>query len=127
MLRKQFGKFLMVVFLAGVVPVLGETVKGSAETPEGEFRWEIVLTPTGQADYYRCTIEVTETATNEVIFAPAVTFKAGSPVVADDRGGVYTSKVTISAEPGTGSALVDLEIRKGEVDLVATRTQVTLK
>ena len=126
MLRKGFGMFLVAI-LAGVVPVLAETVKGSAGTSEGELRWEIVLTPTARADYYRCTIEVTKAATNEVIFAPAVTFKAGSPVVADDTGGEYTSKVTISADAATGSALVDLEIRKGEADLVAARTQVALK
>lgn len=41
--------------------------------------------------------------------------------------GEYTSKVTIIADPATGSALIDLEIRKGEVDLVAARTQVALK
>src|SRR4028119_427600 len=109
---KKFAGILLMVY-ATALPIAADTVTGSVETPDGEFKWSIVLTPTGQPNFYQCTVEVTKTSTNELVFAPAVTFEAGKPIVADDTGGEYTSKLTIKADPATGSAMVDIEIRKG--------------
>ncbi|HEX8617250.1 MAG TPA: hypothetical protein VF911_06670 [Thermoanaerobaculia bacterium] len=109
------------------VPLFAETASGRSQTPDGELTWKIVLTPTDQENVYRCTVEVTKTATNELLFAPAITFEAGKPAVADSAGPEYTGKVTIRTTPETAAATIDLEIRKGTVDLIAARTQMRLQ
>ncbi|HYK03058.1 MAG TPA: hypothetical protein VE974_14955 [Thermoanaerobaculia bacterium] len=124
MLKRSLGVVLLLI--AATVPLLAETVKGRSETPDGEFTWEIVLTPTAQEGVYNCKIEVTKTSTNELVFAPSITFEAGKPVTANTTG-EYTGKVTVNADPATGTAMIDLELRKGAVDLVGARTQLALK
>lgn len=99
---------------------------GFSETPDGDFTWKIVLTPAAQENVYDCKVEVTKTATKEILFAPAVVFEAGKQAIASTTG-EYATKVTIDSDPATGSAMVTLEISKGTVELVGARTQMRLK
>ncbi len=124
MLKRMFFVALFVAIAA--IPAFAETASGSSQTADGEFTWQIVFTPTGQENFYRCTVEVKKTATNELVFAPAITFEAGQPVVADSNGPEYNSKLTIRTTR-SGEAIVDLELRKGPLDLLAARTQMHLK
>jgi hypothetical protein len=124
MLKKSLGVALLLI--ATALPLFAETVTGFSETPDGDFTWKIVLTPTGKENIYECKVEVTKSATNELVFAPAVTFEAGRQAIASSTG-EYAVKVTINADPATGTALVDLEISKGTVELLGARTQMALK
>jgi len=124
MLKKSLGVLLLLT--ATALPLFAETVTGFSETPDGDFTWKIVLTPTAQENVYDCRVEVTKSATNELVFAPAVVFEAGKQAIASTTG-EYDVKVTINADPATGTAMVDLEISKGTVELVAARTQMALK
>jgi hypothetical protein len=124
MLKKSLGVLLLLA--ATALPLFAETVTGSSATPDGEFTWKIVLTSTAEENVYDCRVEVTRSATHEVVFAPAVVFEAGKQAVATTTG-AYDGKVTINTDPATGVAMVDLELSKGTVELLGARTQMRLK
>lgn len=99
----------------------------SAASESNAYSLDVDVTPTPQPGVYMCKATVTDLASGEVIFAPAIQLKAGSPAAASAADGDLSAEFTVSVDSAASRVRAQVSVTRAGKLVAAQKSSVTVR
>jgi hypothetical protein len=102
-------------------------VSAAIASEPNAYSLDVDVTPTQQTGVYMCKATVTDLASGDVIFAPAIQLKADSPAAASGADGDLSAEFTVSVDSAASRVTAQVRVTRAGKVIAAQKSSVAVR